>query len=105
MRRLALLAAVGAVAAATVPAFATPTAGATLPGCGAVNPGRATCTFTILKSSAIPAGVAATTTWKIVGGGKIYTGKAGKTTIVFKAGNYTLTATGKGFAGAGKLQP
>jgi hypothetical protein len=90
--------------AATAPAFAAPTA-ATLPGCAAVNPGKASCTFTILKSTAIPAGVAATTTWKIVGAGKVYTGKAGKTTIVFKSGTYTLTATGKGFAGAGKVQP
>src|SRR4051794_12109404 len=104
MRRLVLLAAIGGMAAATAPAFAAPTA-ATLPGCGAINPGKATCTFTILKSSNIPAGVAASTTWKIVGGGRTYTGKAGKTTIVFTAGSYTLTAVGKGFAGAGKLQP
>jgi hypothetical protein len=103
MRRLVTLAAVGVAVAAVAPAFATPTA-ATLPGCGAVNPGKATCTFTILKSDSIPAGVAATTTWKIVGAAGTYTGKAGKTTIVFKAGTYTLTATGKGFAGAGKAQ-
>ncbi len=102
MRRLAMLVATGGlVAAVSAPAFAAPP----LPGCGAVNPGKATCTFTIAKSSNIPSGVAATTTWKIVGNGHTYTGKAGKTTIVFKAGKYTLTVTGKGFAGAGKVQP
>lgn len=102
MRRLVILAAIGGAVAASVPAaFAAPP----LPGCAAVNPGKPSCTFTIAKSSSIPAGVAATTTWKIVGGGRTWTGKAGKTTIVFPAGNYTLTATGKGFAGAGKIQP
>ena len=105
MRRLVMLAAVGGMVAATAPAFAAPTAGPNLPGCAAVNPGKASCTFKILASSSVPAGVAATTTWKIVGGGRTYTGKAGKTTIVFPAGSYTLTATGKGFAGAGKVQP
>ncbi|MFL6239388.1 MAG: hypothetical protein ACJ735_07880 [Actinomycetes bacterium] len=102
MRRLVMLAVVGGLVAAAAPAFAAPTA--TLPGCAAVNPGKATCTFTILKSDKIPAGVLATTTWKITGGGHTWTGKLGKTTIVFPAGVYTLTATGKGFAGAGKAQ-
>jgi hypothetical protein len=104
MRRVLMLAAVGGVVAASAPAFAAPSA-ATLPGCAAVSPGKATCTFKILKGDAIPAGVAATTTWTITGGGRSWHGKAGKTTIVFPAGSYTLTATGKGFAGAGKVQP
>jgi hypothetical protein len=104
MRRLVTLAAVGGfAAAATLPALAAPTA--TLPGCAAINPIKPSCTFTILKSNSIPAGVAATTTWVITGGGHTYKGGAGKTTINFKAGNYLLKATGKGFAGAGKLQP
>jgi hypothetical protein len=100
MRRLVLLAAIGSAAALSVPAFAAPA----LPGCQAENPGPKTCKFTIQKSNSIPAGVVATTTWKIVGAGKTYTGKAGRSTITFKAGSYTLTVIGKGWAGAGKLQ-
>jgi hypothetical protein len=102
MRRLVILAAVGGAIAASAPAFA---AGAPLPGCAAVNPGRASCTFTIQASTSIPAGVAATTTWKITQGSRVIAhGGAGKTTVVFKKGTYVLSAVGKGFAGAGKLQ-
>jgi hypothetical protein len=76
-----------------------------LPGCAAVNPGRASCASTIQASTSIPAGVAATTSWKITQGTRVVAhGGAGKTTIVFKKGSYVLTAIGKGFAGAGKLQ-
>ena len=59
----------------------------------------------ILKSNSVPAGVVATTTWKIVGAGHTYTGGRGKTTIVFNAGTYTLSTLATGFAGAGKIQP
>jgi hypothetical protein len=101
MRRLVILAAVGGAIAASAPAFAA----APLPGCAAINPGRASCTFSIQASTSIPAGVAATTTWKITQGSTVVAhGGAGKTTIVFRKGTYVLTAIGKGFAGAGKLQ-
>lgn len=106
MRRFAILAVAGGLlTVAAAPALVSPSAASTLPGCGAVNPGKPTCTFKILKSDSVPAGVAATTTWTIKGAGRTWKGKAGKTTIVFSKGTYTLTATGKGFAGAGKLQP
>jgi hypothetical protein len=104
MRRLVVLAIAGAAVAAAAPAsFAAPT----LPGCGAYKPGPGSCVFTIVKSDAIPAGVLASTTWQVKSsaGKVLYSGKAGTTTIKFKAGKYTLLVTGKnGFAGAGKLQ-
>jgi hypothetical protein len=102
MRRLVILAAVGSAAALSLPAFAAPAT----PGCAAVNPGMKSCKFTIQKTDSIPAGVAATTTWKITNsaGRLVKSGKAGKTTVNFVKGNYTLTVTGKGWAGAGKVQ-
>ena len=106
MRRLVVLAVVGAaVAAGAHLASASPTA--TLPGCAAVNPpaGKASCTFSIIKTSNLRSGVAATTTWVIKQGSTVkWKGGAGVTTISFPKGTYTLTVTGKGFAGAGKPQ-
>ena len=100
MRRLMLVVTVGTAVALGVPAsHASP-----VQGCPAVNPGKPTCTFTVKKSATGgQAGVVATTTWRLSGAGRTWSGKLGRYQFVLPLGSYTLTALGKGSVSAGEL--